>query len=131
MPSANKPNNLMSFRKSSASGIVVPQITERDQEILEACDDDIGYMCREANAAQQEISKDLKSQQEIPHCIVHFLLYTLKNLDLEVETLARILCAKPETVRSLLSSEAAGIKTSELIEMLEILHQHPKVMEHS
>jgi hypothetical protein len=119
----------MSFPKSSASGVVVPQITENDRKIFEACDDDIVYMCREAHAALQVIPNDLQSLQEIRHCIVHFLLYTLKNLNLDVDTLARILCAKPAEVRSLLRSEMAGIETSRLIETLEILYQRSQGME--
>ena len=95
----------------SSSRIKATPVTEADRAIARDHDTEIHELCRDTTLALQELN----------HGIAKVLLDTLEKMDLDVETLVRLLDERPSVVRVLVAGDTDGLTTATMIEFLERL----------
>src|SRR5258708_617354 len=96
----------------SSSRIKATPVTEADRAIARDHDSEIHELCRDTTLALQELI----------HVIATVLLDTLWKMDLDVETVVRLLDERPSVVRVLLAGDTDRLTTATMIEYLERLH---------
>jgi hypothetical protein len=110
MQSANNtPLGLLWF--PSVAGASAASATQEDKAIVREHDAEIHQLCRDTTLALQELR----------HGVAKVLLDTLEKMDLDVETLVRLLDERPSVVRVLMDGDTDGLTTAIMIEYLERL----------